>query len=237
NTSGSAEDSLKLKEFMEIVPKLESKIDNLETELMETKQTLGTDILTLVKKMKSLEMALDYMEEKEVDFVTPTKVSASRKAQEEEISPTVLEAAQTLSQVVSQTVSTYKRRARVASNGKNISTSLDAEVKVNPGSADVNTRSTNLNTGSTPISTPSMVQRVNVIVHSPIKGQREGKEPMTSEDVQASKRTKAQIQQEEAGLIEAMRLQSLKNEEIERQVNLNALLAKRILEEQELSEQ
>ncbi|GJS85717.1 hypothetical protein Tco_0752258, partial [Tanacetum coccineum] len=58
NTSRSVEDSLKLKELMEIVPKLESKIDNLETELMETKQTLGTAILTLVKKMKSLEMAL-----------------------------------------------------------------------------------------------------------------------------------------------------------------------------------
>ncbi|GJR21813.1 hypothetical protein Tco_0970340 [Tanacetum coccineum] len=270
NTSGSAKD----KELMEIVPKLESKIDSLEKELKETKQTLRNVVLTLVKKVKSLEVALkrkkknvvlsdsedeeienqgrniqdidddplvslvrDYMEEKEADFVTPTKVSASGEAQEEEISLTILEAAKTLSQVASQTVSTYKRRARSAIKGKDISTGLDAEVKVNPGSADINIGSTDLNTGSTPVSTPSIVQKVNVIVPSPVKGQREGKAPMPTEDVQATKRTKAHIQQEEVGLAEAIRLQALQDEEAARQVHLDALLAKRISEEQELSEQ
>ncbi|GJS73571.1 hypothetical protein Tco_0706412 [Tanacetum coccineum] len=67
--------------------------------------------------------------------------------------------------------------------------------------------------------------------------QREGKAPMTTEEIQATKRTKAQIQQEEAGLAEAMRLQALQEEEVARQVHLDALLAKRILEKEELSEQ
>ncbi|GKC12797.1 hypothetical protein Tco_1009579, partial [Tanacetum coccineum] len=45
------------------------------------------------------------IEEKEADFVTPKKVSASGEAQEEDISPTTLEAAKTLSKVASQNVS------------------------------------------------------------------------------------------------------------------------------------
>ncbi|GKD85625.1 hypothetical protein Tco_1356779, partial [Tanacetum coccineum] len=143
NTSGSAEDSFQLKELMAIVPKMVTKIDCLEKELKETKQTLVNVVLTLVKKVKSLEVALkrmskrvilsdsedeeienqgrkiqdidddplvslvrEYMKEKEADFVTHTKASASGEAQEEDVSPTILEAAQILSQVVSQSVST-----------------------------------------------------------------------------------------------------------------------------------
>ncbi|GJW58461.1 hypothetical protein Tco_0105192 [Tanacetum coccineum] len=58
HTSGSVEDNVKLQELMVLVPKLESKVDSLEKELKETKQTLGSVVLTLVKKVKSLEVAL-----------------------------------------------------------------------------------------------------------------------------------------------------------------------------------
>ncbi|GKF71011.1 hypothetical protein Tco_0207125, partial [Tanacetum coccineum] len=58
NTSGSAEDSMQLKELMVLVPTLVTRINSLETELKETKQTLGNDVLKLVKKVKSLEKAL-----------------------------------------------------------------------------------------------------------------------------------------------------------------------------------
>ncbi|GJW65147.1 hypothetical protein Tco_0117031 [Tanacetum coccineum] len=129
NTSGSAEDSMQLKELMVLVPTLVTRI-----ELKDTKQTLGNDVVKLVKKVKSLETALkrkskkvlisesegeesedqgrkiqdidddplvslvrESMKEKSTDFVTPTK--ASGEAQEEEISPTILEAAKTLSKV------------------------------------------------------------------------------------------------------------------------------------------
>ncbi|GKD83158.1 hypothetical protein Tco_1349997, partial [Tanacetum coccineum] len=74
NTSGSADDSLNLKELMDIVPKLVLRIDNLEKELQQTKSTYGKAVLTLVER-----------------------VSASGEAQEEDISPTTLEAAKTLS--------------------------------------------------------------------------------------------------------------------------------------------
>ncbi|GKB76013.1 hypothetical protein Tco_0942908 [Tanacetum coccineum] len=185
------------------------------------------------------------MKEKEADFVTPTKASASGEAQEEDISPTILEAAQTLSHVVSQSVSTYKRRAKSANKGKEIGTGLDffsaAKKRLNSTEVEVNTEvnsgSAGVNTGNTPVSTPSVVQTVNVTIPSPVKVQIEGKAPMIAEDIQATQKTKPQIEQEKAGLAEAMRLQALQDKEAARQVHLDALLAKRIQEEQELSEQ
>ncbi|GJW99302.1 ribonuclease H-like domain-containing protein [Tanacetum coccineum] len=72
----------------------------------------------------------------------------------------------------------------------------------NPGSEDFNTGNEDFNIGSLGVST-------------------EGKAPMTTEEIQATKRTKAQIQQEEVGLAEAMRLQASQEEEAARQVLLD----------------
>ncbi|GJU57484.1 hypothetical protein Tco_1235250 [Tanacetum coccineum] len=52
NTLGSVEDSLNLKELMDIVPKLVLRIDNLEKELQQIKSTYGKAVLTLVKRVK-----------------------------------------------------------------------------------------------------------------------------------------------------------------------------------------
>ncbi|GJS43279.1 hypothetical protein Tco_0568322 [Tanacetum coccineum] len=126
-----------------------------------------------------------------------------QEAQEEDISPTTLEATKTLSKVASQKARStdkgkrYKRRKM--SKGKDIITGLDAEVEVKLAKLrliqhiEINTVREKINT---------------------VKGQREGKALMTTEDVQVTKRTKAQIQQEEAGLAEAMRLQAQMDEEI-----------------------
>ncbi|GJR28956.1 hypothetical protein Tco_1105188 [Tanacetum coccineum] len=175
NTSGNVDDSMQLKELMDIVPKLVTRIETLETELQQTKTTYGKAVLTLVKRVKILEKALKRktqkvvisesegeepedqgriiqdidddplvslvresmkMKEKSTDFVTPTK--ASGEAQEEDISPTILEAAKTLSKVASQGVSKvkstdkgkrYRRRAR--SVAKNINTGLDVKEEIN----------------------------------------------------------------------------------------------------------
>ncbi|GJX87108.1 hypothetical protein Tco_0339122 [Tanacetum coccineum] len=256
-TTPSGLDAWMDSELMDIVPKLVLRIDNLEKELQQTKSTYGKAVLTLVERVKLLEAALkrksrkvilsdledeetedqgrkiqdidddplvslvrNSMEEKEADFVTPKKVSASGEAQEEDISPTTLEVAKTLSNVASQNVSTYKRRARSASKGKDIGIGMDffsaAKERLNSVKVEVNTEvnpgSAGVNTGNTPVSTPSVIQTMNVIVPSPIR-------------------------QKEAGLAEAMRLQALQDEDDARQVHLDALLAKRIQEEQELSEQ
>ncbi|GJV62479.1 hypothetical protein Tco_1468579 [Tanacetum coccineum] len=50
HTSGSAEDSLQLKELMVLVPKLVTRIANLEKELHQTKTTYRKAVLTLVEK-------------------------------------------------------------------------------------------------------------------------------------------------------------------------------------------
>ncbi|GJZ24743.1 hypothetical protein Tco_0562202 [Tanacetum coccineum] len=165
--SGSAEDSLKLKELSALVPKLELKIDNLEKEPNETKQTLGSVVLTLVKKVKSLEVALKRKKKKMIvsdsedketdaaDFITPSNLG---EAQEKDISPTTMEATRTLAQVAFEGVRTYKRRTKSTNKGKNINTGLDAKAAINNGSSQVKSGSANLN------------------AH---KGQREGKAPIT----------------------------------------------------------
>ncbi|GKG06462.1 hypothetical protein Tco_0326548, partial [Tanacetum coccineum] len=58
NTSGSAKDSMQLKELMVLAPTLVTRINSLEKELKETKQTLGNAVLKLVKRVKYLEKAL-----------------------------------------------------------------------------------------------------------------------------------------------------------------------------------
>ncbi|GJZ34388.1 putative ribonuclease H-like domain-containing protein [Tanacetum coccineum] len=179
HTSGSAEDNLQLKELMVLVPKLVTKI-----------------IRNILLLRHLSEVNFNWQMQQD---------SASGEAQEEEISPAILEAAKTLSQVASQTVSTYKRRVRSTDKGMDISTGLDAEAEVNTGSEDFNPDSIEVNTGSAPVSTPSVVQTVNVVIPSPVK--------------------------------KAIRLKALQDEEAARQVHFDALLAKRISEEQELSKQ
>ncbi|GKE33134.1 hypothetical protein Tco_1452456 [Tanacetum coccineum] len=188
--------TMTMEDLLHLVPNLITKVDSLETELKQTKLTMGKANVKLVKKVKKLEdilkrrhVVLTDSEDEEPedqgriiqdinddplgskgDFVTPTKPSG--EAQEEEISPTTLEAAKTLSKVASQR-----------------SKSVD---KVNTGGLGVST-------GSGPVSSA--------------RGQMEGKAPMIIEETQAPKRTKEQIQQEEASLAEAIRLQTLEEEE------------------------
>ncbi|GJW19580.1 hypothetical protein Tco_0027016 [Tanacetum coccineum] len=229
NISGSSKASIQLKELMVLVPNLVTRVTSLEKELKETKQTLRNVVLKLGEELEDqgriiqdidddplVSLVRESMKEKSTDFVTPTK--ASGEAQEEEISPTILEAAKTLSKVASQSVSKakstdkgkrYRRRAR--SMAKNINTGLDAEDEINKCTSS--------------------------IILSPKKGQREGKAQMVEEDIQATHKTKEQIRQEEAGLEEAIRLQAQMDEEVAKQIHLDKMVAKRVQEEQELSEQ
>ncbi|GKD18274.1 putative ribonuclease H-like domain-containing protein, partial [Tanacetum coccineum] len=244
---------------------LDSGIDGACTKIRikDTKQTFGKAILTLVDRVKTLEVALkrkskkivlsDSEDEeteaqgrkiKELDddhlvslvkgFVTPSKttISALGEEQVEDISPTTLEAAKTLSRVASQKPKSvdkgrrYKRRK--GSKRKDINTGLDFEAEVSTGFEDtstgyedintgfdrVNTGSLEVSTGSGPVSTPS----TKVSIPSPDKGQREGKAPMIIEETQAPKRTKEQIQQEEASFAEAIRAKLEANVELTKSV-------------------
>ncbi|GJX00128.1 hypothetical protein Tco_0184041 [Tanacetum coccineum] len=243
----SVEDSVKLQELMVLVPKLESKIDSLEKELKDTKQTFGNAILTLVDRGRKIQRIDDDPLVSLVrEFVTRTKskVSALGEAQEEDISPTTLETAKTLSRVASLKEKSTNRgrryKRRKISKGKDINTGLDDEADINTGNEDINTGFEEVNTGSIGVSTgsrPDSTPSTKVSIPSLIRSQIEGKAPMITEETQATKRTKEQIQQEKAGLAEAIRLQTLQEEEIARHVHLDALLSKRMTEEEELTEQ
>ncbi|GJW25624.1 putative ribonuclease H-like domain-containing protein [Tanacetum coccineum] len=219
------------------VVKLVKKVKSLETALKrKSKKVLiseseGEESEDQGRKIQDIDddplvsLVRESMKEKSTDFVTPTK--ALGEAQEEEISPTILEAAKTLSKVASQGVSKekstdkgkrYRRRAR--SVAKNINIGLDAEEEINTGIKDVNTGSTKVDSGT-----------------ASKRGQREGKAPMIEEDIQATHKTKEQMRQEEAGLEEAIKLQAQLDEEVAKQIHLDKMVAKRMAEEEALSEQ
>ncbi|GJT10142.1 putative ribonuclease H-like domain-containing protein [Tanacetum coccineum] len=87
------------------------------------------------------------------------------------------------------------------------------------------------NTGAEKINTAGEVNAAGIEVNTD-----EGEiAPMLSEET--PKKTKEQILQEEASLAEAIRLDSLQREEEAEQIHLDALLAQRIAEEEELTEQ
>ncbi|GKF60087.1 hypothetical protein Tco_0176873, partial [Tanacetum coccineum] len=109
------------------------------------------------------------------DFVTPTKPSG--EAQEEEISPTTLEAAKTLSKVASQ-------RSKSVDKGKRYKRRKESKGKdIDYGFEDISTGFEEVNTG---------FEKVNIdgLRVSSARGQREGKAPMIVEETQAPKRTK-----------------------------------------------
>ncbi|GJY03569.1 hypothetical protein Tco_0369509 [Tanacetum coccineum] len=196
-----AQGQMTVDDLLQVVPQLMSRIDSLEKDLKQTKLTMGSAIVKLVKKVKKLEgilkrrnVVLSDSEEEEPEaqgrksqddplvslvqgLVTPSKttVNASGEEQVEDISPTTLEAAKTLSRVASQKPKSidkgrrYKRRKE--SKGKKVATSLDFQEEVNTGSIKVSTVSEQVSTGSTKRSIPS-----------PDKGQREGKAPMIIEE-------------------------------------------------------
>ncbi|GJS55511.1 hypothetical protein Tco_0628873 [Tanacetum coccineum] len=190
NTSGSAEDSLNLKELMDIVPKLALRIDNLEKELQQTKSTYGKAVLTLVERVKFLEAALKrklmkviLSESEDEETKDEETEDQGRKIQDIDDDPLVSlvrnymkekEDFITPKKVASQNVSTYKRRARSASKGKDIGIGMDffsaAKERLNSAEVEVDTEvnpgSGGVNTGNTPVSTPSVIQTVNVIVPS-----------------------------------------------------------------------
>ncbi|GJV28531.1 hypothetical protein Tco_1384979 [Tanacetum coccineum] len=234
-----------------VVLKLVKKVKTLETALKrKSKKVLiseseGEESEDQGRKFQDIDddplvsLVRESMKEKSTDFVTPTK--ASGEAHEEEISPTILEAAKTLSKVASQGVSKekstdkgkrYRRRAR--SIAKKIDIGLDAEEEINTGREEINTGREEINTGIEEVSTGST--KVDSGTASK-RGQREGKAPMVEEDIQATHKTKEQMRQEEAGLEEAIKLQAQLDEEVAKQIHLDKMIAKRMAEEEALTEQ
>ncbi|GJZ98596.1 hypothetical protein Tco_0671049 [Tanacetum coccineum] len=229
-------------DLLQAVLKLISRIDSLETDLKQTKLTIGNAIVKLVKKVKKLEgflkrrnLVLSDSEEEEPEvqgrksqddpldssvqgLVTPptTKVNASGEEQVEGISPNTLEATKTLSKVASlkpRSIEKGRRyKRRKEAKGKKVVSSLDFQEEVDTGA-----------------------EQLVLLVLRSLLLLRKREAPMIIEE--APKKSKEQVLQEEASLAEAIRLDTLQKEEVAKQVHLDSLLAQRIAEEEELNEQ
>ncbi|GKD72479.1 hypothetical protein Tco_1330761 [Tanacetum coccineum] len=85
---------MSMDDILQAVPKWISRMDSLETDLKQTRLTMGNAIVKLVKKVKKLE-----------GFLKRRNNMWFWEEQVEEISPNTLEAAKTLSKVASKTLS------------------------------------------------------------------------------------------------------------------------------------
>ncbi|GKF60430.1 hypothetical protein Tco_0177216, partial [Tanacetum coccineum] len=130
---------MKLKELMVLVPTLVTRINSLEKELKDTKQTLGNVVLKLVKKVKSLETALKRKSKKVIISESEGEESEDqgRIIQDIDDDPLVYEREGVRKEKSMDKGKRYRRRAR--SVAKNINIGLDAEEEINTGIKDVNT--------------------------------------------------------------------------------------------------
>ncbi|GKA21969.1 putative ribonuclease H-like domain-containing protein [Tanacetum coccineum] len=150
-----AQGQMTVDDLLQVVPQLISRIDSLETDLKQTKLTMGNAIVKLVKKVKKLEgflkrrnVVLSDSEEEEPEaqgrksqddplvslvqgLVTPsmTNVNASGEEQVEDISPNTLKETKTLSRVASLKPKSIDKgmryKRRKETKGKKVVTSLD----------------------------------------------------------------------------------------------------------------
>ncbi|GKD30316.1 hypothetical protein Tco_1241094, partial [Tanacetum coccineum] len=214
-------------DLLQLVPKLITKVDRLETELKQTKLTMGTTIVKLVKKVKKIEadlkrrhVALLDSEDEDADISS----KQGRNLQEEGLDEMVRNIIKDKSEVfktptqgktsgeadispegleAAETLAkvfTHKTKTYTRKVKTRLRRKLDAD-EVSTGEVEVNTGREEIDTGIEKVSSDST--KVNSGTTSR-RGQREGKAPMVEEDVQATQRTKEQIRQEEAGLEEAI---------------------------------
>ncbi|GJV65611.1 hypothetical protein Tco_1476439 [Tanacetum coccineum] len=204
--SRSSEESEQLRNLMDIVPRLNQ--DNILEELTR-KQVEEERKSKETKDAQGQDQDVPSQTDQGDTFATPEKSKGSGEAQEEQISPSTLEAAQIL---------TNKETESKPTPTKILHFEEPDESQVNTGSTLSVGYTAALNTGET-----EKVQR------------RKGKDPMTEEDlqaeVQASKKSKEL--QELADLEEAQRVQAKMDAETQRQIDLDALLARRLVEQEE----
>ncbi|GJU61282.1 hypothetical protein Tco_1243117 [Tanacetum coccineum] len=166
-----------------------TRVDSLEKDLKQTKLTMRSAIVKLVKKVKKLEGILKRRNEVLSDSEEEEPEDQGRKSQDD---PLV-----SLLKSIDKG-RRYKRRKET--KGKKVVTSLDFQEEVSIGYAEgVNTSSIKVSTASGKVSTVSgqvSTDSIKKSIPSPDKGQREGKAHMIIEE--APKKTQKQILQEEA---------------------------------------
>ncbi|GJU93371.1 hypothetical protein Tco_1318127 [Tanacetum coccineum] len=139
-------------DLFQLVPQLMTRIESLEKDLKQTKQTMGNAIVKLVKKVKKMEKGRNLQKDESEVFETPKQ---GKSLGETYISPQGLEAAETLAEALSQ-IKTKRRnvktRVRRRLDVEDVSTSLEG---VSTGLEDVSTGFEDVSTGFTDIKSAS----------------------------------------------------------------------------------
>ncbi|GJZ86260.1 hypothetical protein Tco_0657870 [Tanacetum coccineum] len=204
--------TMTVEDLLHLVPNLITKVNSLVTELKQTKLTIGNAIVKLVKKVKKME---DILKRRHVVFT-------DSKDEEPEDQGRII-----------QDIDDDP----LGSKGDFITPTKPSgeaqEEEISPIALEA--AKTLSKVASQRLKLVDKDKRYKRRKESKGEDISTGFEEVSTE-TQAPKRTKKQIQQEEASLAEAIRLQTLEEEETGKQVNLDALLAKR-MEEEELTEQ
>ncbi|GJV52181.1 hypothetical protein Tco_1447922 [Tanacetum coccineum] len=112
------ETTMTMDDLLHLVPKLITKVNSLETELKQTKLTMGHAIMKLVKKVKKMEVVLKRRhvvlpDSEDEDAENSSKQRRNLQEEEEaDISPKGLEVAETLAKVFTQRTKTYIRKVK-----------------------------------------------------------------------------------------------------------------------------
>ncbi|GJY14722.1 hypothetical protein Tco_0385144, partial [Tanacetum coccineum] len=208
-----AQGQMPMDDLLKVVPQLMTKIDSLEKDLKQTKLTMGSAIVKLVKKVKKLEGVLKRRNLVLSDSKEEEPKAQGRKSQDDPLVSLVqgmVTPSKTTVNALGEEQSIDKGRRYKRSKettGKKVVTSLDFQEEVSTGYAEgVNTGSIKVSIVSEQVSTVSgqvSTDSIKMSIPSPNKGQREGKSPMIIEE--APKKTKEQLLQEEASLAEAIK--------------------------------
>ncbi|GJU11940.1 hypothetical protein Tco_1134336 [Tanacetum coccineum] len=156
-----------------------TRIESLEKDLKQTKQTMGNAIVKLVKKVKKLEKGRNLQKDETEVFETPKQ---GKSSEETDISPQGLEAAETLAEALSQ-IKTKRRNVKSGVRRR----LYDEDVST--GFEDVSTGFEDISTGFTDIKSAS--ENVSSGGEHVSASQREGKAVL--EETPQTKRTKKQI--------------------------------------------
>ncbi|GKF63343.1 hypothetical protein Tco_0186791, partial [Tanacetum coccineum] len=170
-----AQGQMTLDDLLQVVPQLMTKIDSLEKDLKQTKLTMESAIVKLVKKVKKLEGILKRINVVLSDFEEEEPEAQGRKSQDDPLVSLVdKDWVASLKPKSIDKGKRYKRRKKT--KGKKVVTSLDFQEEVDTGTKGVNIAE-GVSTVSEQVSTCSTKRSIP----SPDKGQREGKAPMIIE--------------------------------------------------------
>ncbi|GJY07818.1 hypothetical protein Tco_0374872 [Tanacetum coccineum] len=163
HTPGSDKGSMTLHELTVLCTKLSNKVDSLEIELKQTKQTYCDALTKLIKKINKLEQTIKTRQARrraKIVVSDDKEIFISRRPNpppEDQLG--VLSAAKGLADAAKKNVNTYTRRRRAVSIG-------DKGVSTTSRIFSSTDESVSTAGASMPVSTTGMVQQVNIFIPS-----------------------------------------------------------------------